>query len=553
MSEKVTLADLTSDQASQTPVEKPQYEAVDISQIAKIEKVDPREQAIAEEFAILDESMERVKKELKENIIDPAKEAIMERAFEEQLEADMNDSTAAADRALAALDKAEGFDAEEDAFMKEIEAVKPTIIVQKEEVPVAEEKRQVIETIQTPDPVVVSVDNNPHKTIPIIKEENTEVPAKIESSLFDETPDELDSEIENAIIDADIEDIEDIDDEELENRVAHLKDTIKSKIKVFSDEKDISAFKIRKKPISYNKIAVSAPSVVKAADTVLLYKKTNITVSELSGPEISTLDLRNASQSNRLNAIINMLKTIYNHVIDPNKPTFENWMKCIPIFDLNSVYWAVYKGCFSDSNYIIYNCEHCKNVDMELFDINKMEVIDEDVKELYEKIKTGKIVEDTNTYDSTLKAINANYAFEFKVPSVYDIMYEQNAINDEQFLAKYAQTISLMAYIDAVYYIDDQNKELIPIDLKADPNNALKSIRNKVRIYDMIINKLATDEYNTFAAEIQTINKTSTANKVSYVRPSMVCGKCKKTLPELPMGPLELLFTRHQLVSIAIS
>jgi predicted Zn-ribbon and HTH transcriptional regulator len=65
------------------------------------------------------------------------------------------------------------------------------------------------------------------------------------------------------------------------------------------------------------------------------------------------------------------------------------------------------------------------------------------------------------------------------------------------------------------------------------------------------LNQLKSDEYSNILTEMNAINKKYNTNDIEYIIPATKCQKCGKDIQEEPKNPLDMLFTRHQLVVIA--
>lgn len=490
--EKVTLSDLATKEAAQPApattqeVKEPGYKTVDISAIAKQEaKPTAQEVAVASLMSDLDAAINRTKQELKENVIDVAKEKI------------------------------------EEARLDDDEAL---------------------------------IHDKVEMTPPINSKSNEEDHAKQDSIL-----DFTDSTSLSSIDDEDLNDLDDdLDDEEDKEKGPSEQDkanfeTFKTEInetlKPVRDKKDLSKFKINKKPMSVTKLLSFNESQKHVSDWVLVTAQKSISFSELSGQEIPLLD-SSSNNRNRINTYKRIYSTLYDHVIDANKPaTLEAWVKTLPFFDIRHLYFAAYKACFERSNYIPYTCPHCKNIFMENRDIAEMVKYTNDESKAKIAAILKKDSTSGSTYETDLEEVSDIYAFAFRVPSVYNIVFE-NSILDEAFTQKYSDILGILAYIDDIYYIDSTNNELVPIDTKPVSDNIGKTIRRKIRIYYEILKSLNSDQYSAVMTKLRKINELASKD-VEYVIPKCKCPKCEKEIPEESKDPADMLFTRHQLVAIA--
>jgi c-di-GMP-related signal transduction protein len=259
-----------------------------------------------------------------------------------------------------------------------------------------------------------------------------------------------------------------------------------------------------------------------------------------AGPEIEKLNPQNSGR-NRINVYRDMYSIFYNHLVDDNKPaTMEAWARTVPYFDIMHLYFAYYKSTFEGSNFVPYNCPHCKNIFLEKKDIQDM------VKYINEEAKTklkaifNKDTTSLNEYQARLVQISDSYAISFKLPSVYNVIFE-NSVLDEAFTRKYSDILGLISYIDEIYYIDQESNQLIPIDTKPVPDNLAKTVRRKIRIYHDILQQLDSDDYANILTEMNDINKEYNKDDITYIIPATKCQKCGKDIKEEAKNPLDML------------
>ena len=338
-------------------------------------------------------------------------------------------------------------------------------------------------------------------------------------------------------------------DEEVLNNV---KEQVRSRLNVSPRRAgvDLSKFTIANKAISLHKVMKMAiTGHQNIADWVLPAANRSISMTGLSGPEILKLDASNSNR-NRMNTFKDMYGILYKHVVDANKPEFEVWLKQIRFTDLQHIYFAAYMATFSGSSFTNYSCPHCGNVfihDIEFNDLVNYK--DDNTKEkIHSLIKRDSTSVDPDTYEATLVQISEKYAFAIRTPSIWNTVIEIATLSDK-FLETHADLIDLIAYIDTIYLIDYDTAELVPVDVKPDPNDMGKSVARRVKSMYDIISTLSSDEYSTLRSAIGTIDENS--DDITYKLPSCSCPKCNKEIPESGMTPEQLLFTRHQLAAIA--
>lgn len=369
------------------------------------------------------------------------------------------------------------------------------------------------------------------------------VQPKYQKNIFDNDDDD------DSLAELDEDDLDDDDDEQDKNKEQFdiLKESIKKKIVPIQDKIDISKFTVNVKPISLSRALAMETSSVHVADWVLYSSKTAISVSELSGPEILKLDPSNSSR-NRLNIYKDIYGVLYNHIIDANKPpTLEAWVKTLNFFDNDHLYFAFYKACFSGTNSVPYSCPECNEMFMEDLPMEKMikylkPEVEEEVHRILSKDTTS-----SDGYPVELFQISDNYVVGLKDPSIYSVIFE-NAVLTEKFTTKYQDLLSMMSYIDQIYFIDRATGSLNPIEVKNDPLNVAKTTMHRIKNYHSILSSLNSDQYYQFASYIKTINDRN--ENIEYILPEVTCPKCKHIIKEEKKTPQSLLFTRHQLAAL---
>lgn len=338
--------------------------------------------------------------------------------------------------------------------------------------------------------------------------------------------------------------------DEAEEQFNMMQKKLKETIKPITNKIDLQAFKISKKPVSVSNALKASSNVKTVIDWALFSGERAISMTEFTGFEIDKLNPRNSSR-NRLNTYKDIYTLIFNHLVDANKPmTMEEWVKTIKFYDQNHLYFSIYKASFDKSNYIPYDCPHCKEVfvteDISIDDMVKYK--DEEAKEKARAILESDSTTKSTDYDVDLVQISDNYVFGFKDPTIFNVIFENISL-DEKFLVKYADLLEMISYIDDIYLIDYETSELRPIELKTFPNDMIKTTKYKIDRYAKIIQSLKTDEYNQLDSILRDRDKKH--DMVGYVLPKVTCPKCKKEIEERLMSSEDLLFTRHQLARIA--
>lgn len=390
----------------------------------------------------------------------------------------------------------------------------------------------------------------------------TKVIAKPEPVETSKTYTEVDSafsEFESGDINFDEEDAEleeNIDEQkklekEQKEQMDKLRSLVREKISPISKALDISTFSIVKRPAA-NVVSTPRDLGQKVADWVLMSSQKPIYMKRFSGTEIERLANGGKGRS-RLNRALDTWQLIYNHIVDPHKPeSLEAWARATSFLDIDHIYMAIYRANFEGSNYIPYNCTNtaCKEIFLsDSFDIMDMcKFKSKEDKARFNSIIGTETSPVSKLYSTELVPVSDEYAFVFREPSIYNIIFE-SAVLDEDFVEKFGDLISICAYIDEIYYIDRERQELQPIATNVYKNNMKKTAKSRIIKYSKIISSLGSDEYNTLLAYMQKINESG--ESLSYQLPEVTCPKCKTEIAAIPQEAQNLVFTRHQLAALA--
>lgn len=341
-------------------------------------------------------------------------------------------------------------------------------------------------------------------------------------------------------------------EKEQKEQLDKLKTLVRQKIRPVSKVFDISSFSISKRPAA-NVISTPRDNGNKVADWVLMSSNKPIYMRRFSGTEIERL-ANGGKGRTRLNRALDTWQLIYNHIVDPHKPdTLENWAKSTSFLDIDHIYMAIYRANFEGSNFIPYNCLNKKCKDKiflsDNFDVMDMcKFADKKAKDRFNSIIGSETSPASELYSTEVVPVSDNYAFVFREPSIYNIIFE-SAVLEEEFVEKFGDLISICTYIDGIYYINKQTMELQPVAYNVYPNNMKKTIKAKIIKYSKIINTLDSDQYNTIIAYMQKINESGEA--LTYQLPEVSCPSCKTVIPAKPEEAQSLVFTRHQLAALA--
>lgn len=375
-----------------------------------------------------------------------------------------------------------------------------------------------------------------------------------EAVSFDDISDEeLDKDLLEILNEDNININNDEDDSE-NTRREKLKEAINERIKPISDALDLSTFTIVNEPISVN--AVLDDSVKDEVVWALMSSMRSIHMRRFKGSDIENLDPQTENSGlSRLQTLRKVYRTLFEAITDSNKPeSFEAWLRTTSFIDINNIYMAVYRGAFEGANYLTYECSdpHCGNIwlsdNVDIMDMCKFK--DEKAKELFYELLDKESSPKDNLYVTEVVPISDKYAFSFREPSIYNVIFE-NATLSSKFTNKYADMLSIIMYIDNIYTIDAINKTLKPIALKTYPNDMKKTTKVRVYTYAKILKSLPSDQYAGLSKYINAINDRS--ELITYVKPSCTCPKCGAKIDEESVNPQTMVFQRHNLEAIANS
>lgn len=348
--------------------------------------------------------------------------------------------------------------------------------------------------------------------------------------------------------DLDATDSSNDDDDISEKEMEGLRNQIKEKLSVSAPVNKDGTISISQKAVSLTEVLNQQKSNAVVVDFPLMSAGRCVSMREFSGTEIESLN-RGASGRNRFNTMKDIYHTLYDHIVDPNKPDFDQWLKVTSFMDIEHLYMAAYKASFHGANYVPFNCENkqCNHVflsdDIEIEDMIKFK--DEKAKaKFYDILNNTDTVskEDACLYETKIVPISNTIAIGFREPSIYNTIFE-NSILDQKFVDKYTRLLTMMVYIDNIYLIS--GGQYVPVACKKDKNSIAKTAKYRIVTYSKIISTLSSDDYNNILAEIAKINELG--DEVKYQLPEITCPKCGQTIQAAEQSATQLLFARHQL------
>ena len=390
------------------------------------------------------------------------------------------------------------------------------------------------------------------KKEPVVEEEPKETVVSKSQAQIDKENEEFDKMFKNL---EDDENDEPVADETQQEMIDRFKKSMQS-VQINQDQIDFTKFTIKQKPISSSFVLnnLQNNSHLRKADWVLFHTKKAQTFSECSGLELDTLR-HTMENANDVNRVISSLRFIYDHTIDANKPSFESWCKLIRTEDIDSMYYGIYKACYSDSNLIARTCtaDACKKTSLIPTDIDAMvkygleDDNHDEIKKEFDAIFNHDTTTESESFKSTLMQISNDLVVAYSPATLYSTFIVYATVRND-ITSRYSEDLSTLSYIDNFFYIDRANNELVPIDIKEYPGNLNKTALSRLKAYREIRKALTNDQYNAFMGKL---NNLIGQSKIYYVMPECKCPECGATMEETRIDSmLNLLFTRAQLARI---
>ena len=360
----------------------------------------------------------------------------------------------------------------------------------------------------------------------------------------DEDFDDVDLEGESTVVDS----VEEVNAEE---NMKAFQASVTEKIRPVTKKLDLGSFTIVKQPIAISATTLGESNDAASMTWALPNSDQFIAMKEFTGKEIEQLG--DTSGTNRFQTMKNRYKLIYDHVVSQKADTLEAWLKSISYSDNDHLFFTVYGANFAGSNFIPYDCGRCKNTflsdNIELMDMCKFK--DDEAKARFEKLRNSQdAVLKSGLYVSEIVQMSDKVAIGFRDPSIWNIVFE-TALLDDKFQQKYRDIIAIISYIDKIYFINATNATMQEINYKIDPNNSVKTIKAKIITYAKILSQLSPDQYYIILSYINSIN--TRRDDITYVRPEATCSNCGEVIPERETTAEELVFTRAQLATLAIT
>lgn len=448
---------------------------------------------------------------------------------------------------------------EEDKLEDSSEEVVENTDDKTEEEPTTEEVTSAKEEEKTEEPNIDEIIKNDITQGSIVVKSNIDVGPtdniqSATSSDFDISSDDLDG--------ADDEDNPDSEDAEIAEITRKSEDMLKAEVleKIIKQGRklDTTSFAVSNKVIPIKdalKHSRYDKKVERTGSWPLMFAGRMYTATALRGPEVTTLsDYDDADHEGGMLLTVPQARIMYEHDANPYKPpTLEAWAKTIPIADADNMFAALYIASLRGANYFPVICPQPKCQFAKLtddIDINTMIRFSSDkVKDRFEKIKATPVTAElTTSYESVINVINDQYAVSIKLPSIYNMLFEYWTL-DANFMNKYAAVVTILTYVDYIYYIDPTTREYKPIGWKVYPGDATKTFKSKISTYSKIIREFEDYDFDILIALINAMSaKAQEERNVQFFIPASKCDKCGADIPEREILPRQLVFMRQRLV-----
>lgn len=353
-----------------------------------------------------------------------------------------------------------------------------------------------------------------------------------------------------------IEEVPSPEDEALENekRQQNQKEFAKSVINMLELNKshELDGFSISDS-INLNTAIASqrrAPMTIKWG---LQYTGTAFEMTPFSGEEIIQFSQDNTDFTS-ISGLRTIFSNIYRHLVIPNKPSFEAWLKQTSDYDVESLFFGIYISCFKDNNFLTYECPNksCGKIYIEKRKIEEMVVYpNKETEARFKAILKGDTVS-SKLYRTRPVPISEKYAIGFVTQSIWSNLFEPTSLSTEV-ANQYSTVVNLMPQIDRVYLIDRVNKQLKPINFGVLDRNLGGTVLRKVKGLNQIFRTFTMDERTKAFIEISKITSSFNNDRIRYQLPESTCPKCGTKIPAANHTPLDLLFIRSQLPIAAVS
>lgn len=391
-------------------------------------------------------------------------------------------------------------------------------------------------------------------------EEKSKKEAKKDTSV-QLSEDEIDIEMDMAVtefaqlndegdpIDVSGEDETEIEESE-EDILKELQKLATEKMKPVSKVLDIRSFTRAKKPTANLKVLKSTDSTnVKVASWVLPEQNAIVRMKEFLGSELETLRM-NSDTNDSFYKLNTRYKMIYDHIVSAKPDSFEVWCKTTPYADVDHYFFCAFIASFYGTNFIPITCNNkeCKNK-MHLTDnipvLAMVKFDDEEAKDKFTALYKSTNEKASKLYTTEVVPLSDKIAVGFKEATIYNLF--EIASLDSKFKNKFANILDYFPYIDCVYLIDQEKRELIPIGHKIYADNPRKTTMSKIVMMNKALETLTIDQFGPIKAYVNALISKRSKIGFHYIIPETNCPNCGSTIDEQEISAEELVFTRYQL------
>lgn len=360
---------------------------------------------------------------------------------------------------------------------------------------------------------------------------------------------------------------ESLSDEEIlkitEASEKNLKSEILQKIIQTGKNMNTSQFVVSNKVINLQEAIKNIPGFSKKTERTAIWPLTfagrPFKASALKGPEIALLaDSDNSDSDRSVGLTVEQAKILFDHDASPYRPSsLESWAKTIPFSDVENIFAALYVASLKGANYIpmacpTLSCQHAYlSEDIKIEQMLKFS--NDEAKQRFEDIKNVELTpENTGSYESVLNVINDKFAVAIKLPSIFTMLYEYGSVLGTDFFRKYKTMVSVIQYIDYIYYIDENTSQFQPIGWKTYFGDHSKSFKSKIATYSKILKEFDDTDFTVLLALISSlVNKMMDSRGISFEIPEAKCPKCGSKIDARTINARGLVFVRQRLVELA--
>lgn len=233
----------------------------------------------------------------------------------------------------------------------------------------------------------------------------------------------------------------------------------------------------------------------------------------------------------------NLFKVIYEKIVNfsVGKMTFDEWLKCTSVEDLETFYYGIYCATFPDEGTLSVQCPACGNTEnYRVSNLNLTKTTDRKMmKKLIEEVSKNAIDKESM---SKYSLVNKNEAFilddskfviELKTPTLWDSL-ELLRLVPEEVIDKNTNSLTNMLYINEILVPREAGEKV----QYTEHNDRQELLR--------IMDNLSIDD----AQEIQdAVAERVDEHKISYSIKNYKCQNCGKEIKEIPISIEDILFT----------